>query len=199
MEIPFATVASPQRYTGRTKLVKQEQGSCLQASVVKIGKGKEDVIVDVRGFRIPLSTDSQRRVLSLIPPGSDGFSAPNVLDNNTPPLYSPAEVDWWYQAGPEFQHGSTRFRTYNNPFEAGVVLPRDILVFHCAPKHITTQQSHHLIQVIIITIFRCDRRIGSGTSHESRNWSSGRPQLGASIKWARYQLGTSANRAPKKM
>ena len=29
----------------------------------------------------------------------------------------------WHRAGPEFQQGETRFRTYGNQFDAGVVLP----------------------------------------------------------------------------
>ena len=32
----------------------------------------------------------------------------------------------WYHAGPEFQQGQTRFRTYGNDFDAGVVLPEYI-------------------------------------------------------------------------
>ena len=29
----------------------------------------------------------------------------------------------WHQAGPEFQYGQSRFRTYGNTFDAGAVLP----------------------------------------------------------------------------
>ena len=100
-----------------------------EADTVSLKSGKESAIAEVRGFRISLSTDSQGRYLSLIPPGSDGLSTPNMFSmtndsdrKKAPPQSQAAEGDW-YKAGPEFQQGQTRFRMYGNPFDAGVVLP----------------------------------------------------------------------------
>ena len=97
--------------------------------------GKEVALALVRGSRIPLSSDSQGRDLSLIPPGSDGFSSLNKLNSlsefsmqgmvdkvNTLPQHSTAK-EAWNQVGPEFQRCQTRFRTYGNTFDAGFVLP----------------------------------------------------------------------------
>ena len=115
--------------------------------------GKEVVLAEVRRHRISLSTDSQGRDLLLIPPGYDGhsmsnwFGTPNTINTlpqqksnvpNTLPQYQNAEEPW-YQAGPEFQQGQTRFRSYGNTFDAGVVLPSftDQRPF-CAIKHSKT-------------------------------------------------------------
>ena len=60
----------------------------------------------------------------------------NVL-NTLPHNQSTEEA--WNQAGPEFRQGQTRFRTYGNTFDAGVVLP-DCLGPRpfCAHMHATT-------------------------------------------------------------
>ena len=115
----------------------------------EVKSGKKAAIAEVRGFHIPLSTDSQGRDLLFIPPGSDGFSMKSKFNihekpgvpiklvdarrsraregadasraPNTPPQYQAAEKIW-YCAGPDFQRGRSRFCTYNNEFDAGVVL-----------------------------------------------------------------------------
>ena len=47
--------------------------------------------------------------------------------------------DAWNRAGPEFQQNQTRFRTYDNTFDAGVVLPSFVGPGpFCAHKHPTT-------------------------------------------------------------
>ena len=57
---------------------------------------------------------------------------------NTLPQQLNAE-DAWNQALPEFQQSQTRFRTYGNTFDAGVVLPNFIGPGpFCAHKHPTT-------------------------------------------------------------
>ena len=105
--------------------------------------GKEVVFAEVRRHRISLSDDSQGRFVSLIPPEYDGQSMqsmPNTLPQqptlpqqvmipqlgshmfNTLPQYQSAE-EAWYRIGPKFQRGQTRFRTYGNGFDVGVVLP----------------------------------------------------------------------------
>ena len=42
--------------------------------------GKEVILAEVRGQRIPLSTDSHGRDLLLIPPGSDGFNPQEMVN-----------------------------------------------------------------------------------------------------------------------
>ena len=69
----------------------------------------------------------------LIPPGSDVSSTLDMssMQNrsnvqgviDTLPQSQSAE-EHWYRAGPEFQHEQTRFLTYDNTFDAGVVLQR---------------------------------------------------------------------------
>ena len=85
--------------------------------------GKEIVHAEVRRHRISLSNDSQGRDLSLIPPGFDGHSMLKSLPQQItlPQIQSTEEA--WHRAGPEFRQGQTRFRTYGNTFDAGVVLP----------------------------------------------------------------------------
>ena len=102
-------------------------------------------IFSVRGFHVSLSTDSQGRDLLLIPPGSNGFSTQRkssshemVNDISTLPQYQKAEGAW-NRAGPKFQQSQTRFRSYNNTFDAGVVLPSFIGPGpFCADRHIAT-------------------------------------------------------------
>ena len=56
----------------------------------------------------------------------------------TLPQYQSTE-EAWLHAGPEFQQGQTRFRTYGNEFDAGVVLPEYVGPRPLsAPTHITT-------------------------------------------------------------
>ena len=123
--------------------VTQDQGSDVLDAELK--SGKEVVIAEVRRHRISLSNDSQGRDLSLIPPGFDGHSThklmlrevntlpqqtvfntlpQQVMFNTLPQCLSTEEA--WYQAGPGSQHGQSRFRTHDNPFNAGVVLPEYI-------------------------------------------------------------------------
>lgn len=66
---------------------------------------------------------------------------------------------WYLVVGLEFQQGRTRFRTYNNLFDAGVVLPRfiDQGSFH-ALKHNTTTiniSPDPGEMKSIMTLFRC--------------------------------------------
>ena len=57
---------------------------------------------------------------------------------STLPQYQSTE-EAWYHAGPEFQQGQTRFRTYGNDFDAGVVLPEYVGPRPLgAPMHTTT-------------------------------------------------------------
>ena len=57
--------------------VKKEIKCETKSLVSEVKSGKEDAIADVQRFRIPLSTDSQESVLSLIHPASDGSSMQN--------------------------------------------------------------------------------------------------------------------------
>ena len=65
-------------------------------------------------------------------PGFDGHSTLNMLSMhgmlNTLPhqttlLQYQHAKEAWHQAGQEFRQGQTRFRTYGNDFDAGVLLP----------------------------------------------------------------------------
>ena len=61
-----------------------------------------------------------------------------VNEFNTLPQYQSAK-EAWYQAGPEFQQGQTRSRTYCSTFDAGDVLSRFVGPGpFCADRHITT-------------------------------------------------------------
>ena len=112
------------------------QSSSPAVRTVESKTGKEVVFAEVRRHRISLSNDSQGRVMPLIPPGYDGHSMLSTL--NTLPQYQSIE-EAWHQAGPEFQQGQTRFRTYNNDFDAGVVLPEYVGPRPLgAPMHATT-------------------------------------------------------------
>ena len=133
----FVGLKPPRRRRARAR---HETGSVAWDSRNETPKsGKEVVLAEVRGIRISLSTDSQGRDLSLIPPESDGFSMQEIVNKvNTLPQQSNAE-EAWNQAGPEFQKNQTRFRTYGNTFDVGVVLPSSIGPgLFCAHKHTTT-------------------------------------------------------------
>lgn len=47
-----------------------------------------------------------------------------LANSNTLPQYQEAE-EHWYRSGPELQQENTRFRNYNNPFEAPPDRDRD--------------------------------------------------------------------------
>ena len=146
-------IPAPRRLVRTSAANKEEAASVgvTKGSSEGNKSGKEVELVEVRGIRISLSTDSQGRDLSFIPPGSDGFSPliksstlnefrmqEMVDEGNTLPQQSKAE-EAWNQAGPGFRQNQTRFRTYGNTFDAGVVLteftgPRPF----CAHKHTTT-------------------------------------------------------------
>ena len=129
---------------GAASAVIQSSSSAIENAEPKTGK--EVVFAEVRRHHISLSDDSQGRDLSLIPPGSDGHSTLNThsmlnrgnMSNTLPQLSTlpqqesgvlntlpqcQSTEEAWYQTGPEFRQGQTRFRSYGNTFEAGVVLP----------------------------------------------------------------------------
>ena len=111
--------------------------------------GKEVELVEVRGIRSSLSTDSQGRDLPLIPPGYDGFSSQNRLNAlnefseqikvdkvNKLPQQSRAE-EAWNQAGPEFQlkHVSTLMVTLlMQELSCRITSVLDFLVHSCTPQ-----------------------------------------------------------------
>ena len=93
----------------------QSSGSGTDDGVSKSGNGA--AIAEFRGFLISLSTDSQGRDLPLIPTESDGFSMQNLSNTQSEMFTLPQSQsgeDRWNQAGPEFQQGQTRVRTYDN-------------------------------------------------------------------------------------